>query len=82
MAGHCLERDLNLGLMVENPVSFSCYAKTTSRKFKQWSSMAVLAPPHATSETYRKADDVSVQCMMVGLFKSLDYVALCLWHPI
>lgn len=69
MAGHCLEKDLNLGLMVENLVPVSCYAKTTSRKVKQRLSMIVLAPPlpHATSETYRKAADVSVQCMMVGL---------------
>lgn len=35
MAGHCLEKDLNLGLMVENPVPVSCYVKTTSRKVKQ-----------------------------------------------
>lgn len=71
MAGHCLERNLNLSIMVENPVSFLCYAKTTSKKVKQRSSMAVLAPPHATSETYRKADDVSAQCMMVGLSTAL-----------
>lgn len=71
MADHCLERDLNLGLMVESPVSFSCYAKITSKKVKQRSSMAVLAAPHATSETYRKADDLSVQCMMVGLSTAL-----------
>lgn len=44
MAGHCLGRDLNLALMVESPVSFSCYAKTTSRKVKQRSSMACF--PH------------------------------------
>lgn len=40
--------------------------------------MTVLAPPHATSEAYRKADYVSVWYLNCWAFNiQVDYVTLC-----